>query len=289
MLKNLLAEKRRSVDANGLSHTKILAVTSGKGGVGKTVLSVNLALSLRALGKKVLLVDADLYLGSVGTMLGLNPKITLADVLSTNINIREAIFKVQNGLDYLPACGGANELFEIHDSIFKRMSAKFSFVEGEYDYIVLDTGAGIVAEVTSFVLAADATLVVTTPDPASIKDAYAMIKVVKRFEPDQALFLVCNMVESITQAETIFNKMNLLTRKFLEGDVRFAGAIPRDKRLQESVRSQNPLVVATPQADNSKRLREIAAKLDRHILRIPTNSRPLFKRIEQSRSLSLEF
>lgn len=289
MLKNLLAEQRRNAEGNGLSRTKILAITSGKGGVGKTVLSVNLALSLRALGKKVLLVDADLYLGSVGTMFGVNPRITLADVLSSNINIREAIFQIQNGLDYLPACGGANELFEIHDSIFKRMSVKFNYIEGEYDYILLDTGAGIVAEVTSFVLAADAALIVTTPDPASIKDAYAMIKVVKRFEPDQTMFLACNMVESIAQAEIIYNKMNLLTHKFLTGKLLFAGAIPRDKRLQESVRSQNPLVVATPQADNSKRLREIAAKLDRHVLRIPTNNRPLFKRIEQSRSLSLEF
>ncbi|MGH1365003.1 MAG: MinD/ParA family protein [Calditrichia bacterium] len=287
MLNSLLANKR--TDAHKLNAPKIVAITSGKGGVGKTVFSVNLALALQQLGKRVLLIDADVYLGSVGMMLGVSPRLTLADVLSSKINVQDAIFTISDGLDFIPACGGANELFDFNDSIFRRFSTAFKNIEGNYDYVLLDTGAGIVSEVTSFVLAADAAVVLVTPDPAAISDSYAMLKVSKRYCPGQTLFLACNMVDSLDQGEVLFNKMNLLVRKFLNGSVTMAGIIPKDKQLQASVRAQNPLVSKNPQADLSRRFRLMASRIDAHLSRVKFNEEPFFERISHSRSLSLEF
>ena len=248
------------------NRPEIFAVTSGKGGVGKTNISVNLALLFRRLKKKVLLVDADIHLGNVDLIMGIRPNLNLSDVISGENSLSDIIVTGPTGLDILPASSAVLDMIDAEDRVIKRLSAAFSSLDHNYDLIIVDTGAGIGRNVTSFSLGADKVIVVVTPDPASIADAYGVIKVLLQRAPDLPIMLVTNMVHSEDEGENLFKKMLLMVERFLHNRITFGGAILRDENVQDSVRHQTPLVLEYPSSRAA-----IALKLiTRNLLKLPS-------------------
>ncbi|MEA3286015.1 MAG: MinD/ParA family protein [Candidatus Marinimicrobia bacterium] len=248
------------------NRPEIFAITSGKGGVGKTNISVNLALLLRRLKKNVLLVDADIHLGNVDLMLGIRPGATLADVISGEKALAEIIVKGPTGIDVMPASSAVLDMIDAEEKVIKRLGDAFLNFEHNYDLVIVDTGAGIGRNVTSFSLGADKVIVVVTPDPASIADAYGVIKILLQKAPNLPIMLVTNMVQSDDEGENLYKKMDLMVQRFLQNKILFGGAIVRDDSVQDAVRRQVPVVLEYPNSRPSNSLK----MMTRNLLKLPS-------------------
>ncbi len=269
------------------NRPEIFAITSGKGGVGKTNISVNLALLLRRLKKNVLLVDADIHLGNVDLMLGLRPSGNLADVISGEKTLEDIIVKGPTGIDVLPASSAVLDMIDAEEDVLKKLEESFLGFEHNYDIVVVDTGAGIGRNVTSFSLGADKVVVVVTPDPASIADAYGVIKILLQKAPDLAIMLVTNMVHSEDEGENLFKKMDLMVQRFLQSKILFGGAILRDENVQDAVRRQTPVVLEYPNSRPSNALK----LMTRNLLKLPskdaTERTGLFQGVREHRHITV--
>ena len=266
------------------NRPEIYAVTSGKGGVGKTNISVNLALLFRRLKKRVLLVDADIHLGNVDLLMGIRPNLNLADVISGEKTLAEIIVEGPTGLDILPASSAVLDMIDAEENVIKRLADAFSTFEHNYDLVIVDTGAGIGRNVTSFSVGADKVVVVVTPDPASIADAYGVIKVLLQQSPELPIMLVTNMVNSEDEGENLFKKMLLMVERFLHNRISFGGAILRDENVQNAVRHQTPLILEYPNSRAGIALKMIT----RNLLKLPsrdvTDRVSLFEGVRENRN-----
>ena len=227
---------------------QIIAVTSGKGGVGKTNFSVNTALLLARLNQKVLIIDADIHLGNVDVLFGISPDFTLVDVLKGNKSLKEIIKNTPYGVDFLPATSGVMDMIEGEDNIVRSIAQAFSTFQNDYDIILIDTGAGVSISTLSFVLGTDKIIVVVTPDPSSISDAYAMIKIINQNQDNAQIMMVSNRVRNEETGESLFYKMNLIVNKFLNTSLIFGGSIMDDTQVLASVHAQQPVVIRYPKA-----------------------------------------
>ncbi len=267
---------------------QVIAITSGKGGVGKTSLSVNLALLLRKAKKRVLLMDADIHLGNVDLIMGIRPRYTVADVIKDGISLEDVITRAPGDIDILPASSAVSELLEMNDLVIQRLSDAFSAYELDYDYILLDTGAGISQIVMSFVLSADKVVLVVTSDPASIADAYAMIKTVRLHRPEVPILMVTNMVRSDEEGESIYKKMNLMVKKFLKSSIDFGGVIIKDELVSKSVKLQRPFVIEYPNSSATSALRLV----NRRLVQLPLSQGgkrvAFFRRFLENRKIELK-
>ncbi|NOX90046.1 MAG: MinD/ParA family protein [Calditrichaeota bacterium] len=272
--------------SNGRS-CEIIAITSGKGGVGKTTVSVNLAIDLQQMNKKVLVVDADLHLGNVDLILGIRTTRTIADVVKKNISLKDVIIHTNAKIDILPASSASLDLIESELSVLHKLAHAFNDFNHNYDYIIIDTGAGIAMTVLSFLLGADKIGVIITPDPASITDAYAVIKVVKSVNKNIPVFLTSNMVNHSDEGDILYKKMNLMVHKFLDSFILFGGSIIRDEMIARSVKKQRPFILDHP---NSSAANSIRA-LNRRILqssRLNTfGNKNLFERVIENKKIPL--
>ncbi len=268
---------------------EIIAVTSGKGGVGKTTVSVNQAIDLRRLNKKVLVVDADLHLGNVDLLLGIRAEHTIADVVKKGIPLQEAIITTQSKVDVLPASMASLDLIESEDSVLRKLADSFKTFENTYDYIIIDTGAGIAMNVLSFLLGADKISVIITPDPASITDAYAVIKVVKSVDKNIPIFLTANMVNHADEGEVLYKKMNLMAHKFLNSHVLYGGAIVRDDAIARSVKQQRPFMVEHPNSSAANAIRAMNRRLLQTSGGNPLQQNNLFERVMQTKKTAIEW
>ncbi len=257
--------RNNRLNLNPARQTDILAVTSGKGGVGKTSLSVNMAILFRQIRKKVLLVDADIHLGNVDLVLGIRPSMTMADVILGEKELSETIVTGPGNIDILPASSAVNELLDCDDSIIKRLNRAFQNFENHYDLIVVDTGAGLSANVLSFVNGSNRAMVVVTPDPASIADAYGMIKIITKHNPELPIVIFTNMVSDYDEGISLFQKLNLMTTRFLNSQLEYAGSLPRSKEWSDCVLQQTPLVLKNGNSTPARVLKMISRK----ILRVP--------------------
>ncbi len=251
---------------------QIIAVTSGKGGVGKTNFSVNTALLLSKLNQKVLIIDADIHLGNVDVMFGISPDFTLVDVLKGSKSLKEIIKKTPYGVDFLPATSGVMDIIEGEDNIVMSIAQAFNEFQHEYDIILIDTGAGVSVSTLSFVLGTDKIIVVVTPDPSSISDAYAMIKIINQYQDNAQIMMVANRVRNEETGESLFYKMNLIVNKFLNTSLIFGGSIMDDTQVLASVHAQQPVVIRYPRAKAVINMQLIC----RRILKLPVR-KPLPK------------
>ena len=277
----------RSTVGKKQEYCEVIAVTSGKGGVGKSTISANLAINLQEMNKKVLLVDADIHLGNIDLILGTRSKYTLADVVNQNLPLEEVIIRGTGNIDVLPASSASIDLIDTEDVFLRKLSAAFSDFNHNYDYIVVDTGAGIARNVISFLLGADKIVLVITPDPASITDAYAVIKVVRSLNQTVPVFLSVNMVSSADEGEILFKKMNLMVQKFLDSRIIFGGSILKDESVARSVRGQKPFMVSFPNGRAANAIRV----LNRRLLQAPIdhNNKNLFDRLIKTKKVRLEW
>jgi len=253
----------RTTPVGWTSNCQLLAITSGKGGVGKTHVVVNLAIALRAAGKRVAIFDADFGLANVDVFLGLNPKYHLGHVIEGVRTLRSVIVHSPEGVDIIPASSGIQELTMMGEAKRRELLSQLVAVSRNYDYILIDTAAGIADNVIRFLMAARRVIVVSAPEPTAIVDAYALIKVLIRRDKEKELFLLVNSAQDMEEARGVHQQLARVVSRFLGHSLIYLGAIPKDKKVCESVRLQTPLLVSHPRSYISRCFRQIAEDLIR--------------------------
>ncbi|MCT4564078.1 MAG: MinD/ParA family protein [Maledivibacter sp.] len=238
---------------------RVLAVTSGKGGVGKTNFTINLGIALSKKNKKVTIIDADLGLGNVDVVLGMVPRFTLANVMRGEASILDIINKGPNGINIISGGSGINDLIDLSREEIDNLISNFYLLNEISDYILIDTGAGINSSVVSFIEASDEVVIVITPEPTSITDAYALIKNIRR--SNKSVKLMVNRIESSKEGYEVYNKINSATKRFLDFEVENLGFIYEDSAVRKSVREQKPFILKFPNSVASKGIDLIAYNL----------------------------
>ncbi len=238
----------------------MISVTSGKGGVGKTSLAINLALALSPY-HRILLVDADLGLANVDVMLSLVPPVNIKHVLLEGKSLREAIIQSGYGFDLIPAASGVVELAQPDSEMKGFLELGFKELSQEYDLLLFDTGAGISPVVLWFNCLCDYILVVFTPEPTSITDAYALIKILFRDYGQKNFLLLANQAEE-KEGEQYYAHLSRVINRYLGFSPQYLGAIPKDLELEKSIRLQRPLLARTRESKAAKALAKIATRLE---------------------------
>jgi len=223
-------------------RAKVYAITSGKGGVGKTSIAVNLSITLSRMGMKVLLIDADMGLANVDIMTGVNIKHSLEDVLSGNISIFDAVVDGPEDITILPSASGLGRISELEDN-GEYLRNEILRLQNAFDIIIIDTGAGISANVIDFVFMAQEVIVIMTPEPTAFADAYAMVKIVSLERPETEVGIIINMAPRDDEARRIGEKFNEIVQRFLRKNIIYRGAVLRDKAVGQAVLRQIPLAL----------------------------------------------
>lgn len=244
------------------SPVQVIAVTGGKGGVGKTTIAVNLAASLAGRGKQVMLLDGDLGLANVDVFLGLTPRLTLADVLAGNCTLEEILLDAPQGFKVVPAASGIAQLAELDTLTHLGLVRAFGDVTSKVDIMVIDTAPGIAGSVLQFSQAAQQVLVVLCDEPASLTDAYALIKILSRDHGVKQFRVVVNQVRGRGMGQALFQRFERVATRFLSVELDYVGEIPEDAFLRRSIREQRPVVSAYPSAPASVALKTLAQRAD---------------------------
>ncbi len=239
-----------------------IAVASGKGGVGKSNVAVNVALELAELGHRVTLLDADMALANADVLLGITPKYHLGHVLTGQRTLQEVQIEVTEGLRLIPGGSGVAELASLSLEQQARLIAELRAIETDSDFMIIDTAAGIAGNVIGILKAVAEVIIVTTPDPTALVDAYATIKLMHQSCTDTPIHIVVNDVVELGDADRIFKQLRTTTARFLNRDIAYLGAIPHDSELIEAVREQRPVVQYAPDTPASRALRLIARHLE---------------------------
>lgn len=242
---------------------KVIAVTSGKGGVGKSSVSVNLSVALARSGAQVMLMDADLGLANVDVLLGISPRYNLSHVIDGEASLEEVLVEGPEGIMIVPASSGTKRMAELGPAENAGLIHSFSELNHDVDYLIIDTAAGIADSVISFARAARDVLVVALDEPSSITDAYALIKVLNRDYGVRKAHVVANMVSGNRQGQELFEKLSRVTGRYLDVTLDFLGSIPADDSLRKAVQRQKPVVTAYPGSPSGKAFVELARRVDR--------------------------
>jgi len=243
------------------SDSKIITVASGKGGVGKTNFTVNLGIALAKLGKRVTILDADLGLANVDVLFGIVTKYNLSNVLKDEVPVQDIIVKGPHDINIISGGSGIMDLIDLGNDELEKLINTLSYFNTISDYIIIDTGAGLSKSVLSFVDAASDVILIITPDPTSITDAYALIKNIVK-DDMKNIKLIINRIESNEEGDEVFGKLQQAVNKFLNREVENLGYIFEDSNIKRSVRKQIPLLEAYPRAIASKGIENIAFNLD---------------------------
>jgi len=246
----------------GLSSSpRTVAITSGKGGVGKTNLTINLGLALAEGGRRVTLLDADLGLANINVALGLKVKANLLDVINGLRSIEEIVVDGPGGLKIVPGGSGIAELANISDQQRERLIAGLSRLAKGTDVLLIDTSAGISRNVLAFALLADVVIVVTVPEPPAIADAYGTIKALLTANPGLDIKLVVNRVQSRFEGKAVEDKISLVVRRFLNGRIDPIGCLRDNPVVGDAVRAQKPLMLEYPSANVSVDIKSLVGRL----------------------------
>ena len=245
-------------------RTPAFAVTSGKGGVGKTQMSANLAVAMAREGLRVLLLDADLGLASLDLALGLRPERDLRDVVRGHCPIEEVVLVGPCEVHLVPACPGRYDMANLGPAERRRLVSEVSRIAEQFDVLVVDTGAGIGSNAVAFAASADEVLLVVTPDPSSLRDAYAMAKVLHRRAGVDAVRVVANQVRSEAEGYALFERLEGIVRQFLTLRLEYLGSVPRDEVVGASVAGGTPFVLAHEESQAARAVEAMARRLLPH-------------------------
>ncbi|MEW9923864.1 MinD/ParA family protein [Clostridium butyricum] len=258
VLRKLADNDGKENQKNNIS--KIITVTSGKGGVGKSNFVVNLAITLQRSGKKVLIFDADLGMGNDDVLMGLYPKHNIFDIIFTDLTLKDIIIEGNEGVALIPAGSGLNKVHELTENERQLFLSKLSELD-EFDYILMDTGAGVSRDILAFISASEELIIITTPEPTSLTDAYSLAKAADHFKLKDNAKVIVNKAFSKEEGIETFNKFNRAVTKFLNIKIEYLGYILDDRKLVQSVRAQKPFVNLYPNCDASKNIEDIAMKI----------------------------
>lgn len=245
----------------GRPRTRTVAIASGKGGVGKSHLAANLAVALGQRGARVLLVDADFSKANLDLLLGVHPRHDIQHVLAGEKTLEEIVVKGPAGVSLVPAASGVPDLADLDDFRFEFLLRSLGQLGVDHDLVLVDTPSGVSRLVTSFCLAADDVVVVTTPDLPAFSDAYGLVKVLHSQGLTRSPHLLVNMTSSPEEAEDTAHRIKLVARRFLRLDLDTWGPVPYDAAIAQSVRRQEPALIAYPSCPASAAYRDLAALL----------------------------
>jgi len=262
------ASKLREIVAKGKMNKKLaiptfrtIAVASGKGGVGKTNLTLNLAIALAQLEKKVMILDADLGMANVDILLGLVTQYNLLSVIKGHKSLAEIIVEGPLGIKIIPGGSGLGEITSIDKQHQELLWEELKDICKDIDYLFIDCGAGISRTILGFISAADDVLVVLTPEPTSITDAYSVIKVLSKFEINSQVLLTVNKVSSLKEANLTANKIETVSNKFLNIKIKRLGYISKDHHVEKAVCNQIPFTMLDPRCQASNDIKQLAINL----------------------------
>ncbi|MFC7331720.1 MinD/ParA family protein [Rhodocista pekingensis] len=248
--------------AASAARRNVIAIASGKGGVGKTFFSITLAHALAGIGRRTLLFDGDLGLANVDIQLGLMPKRDLGQVIEGQVNLAGAVTRFgDGGFDIIAGRSGSGSLANLPPQRLQQLRTDLLDLSRSYDTVVIDLGAGVDRNVRTFAGPARTTLVVTTDEPTSITDAYAFLKLGYQSNPGADLRVVVNMAETRGQGEKTYDTLLSACRRFLKKEPPLAGIVRRDQKVREAIRSQTPLLMRSPGSDAAQDVEAIAQRL----------------------------
>ncbi|RXZ77281.1 MinD/ParA family protein [Paenibacillaceae bacterium] len=249
-----------AADAAVVRNTRLVTVTSGKGGVGKSNFSLNFALTLQRQGWRVLVFDADIGMANIDVLMGVSAPYHLYHLLRKEKTIWEIIQEGPHGLHFIAGGSGFRDLFELTPEDLDDFGEQISKLHGHYDLILFDTGAGLSKETVKFIAAAQETIVVTTPEPTSITDAYALIKMVRSMDEEVAFKLVINRAMSEREGKQTADKLGLVAGQFLKLEIPSLGTVLDDSNVARAVRKQVPFTLAYPGGDAARSIEDIAKR-----------------------------
>lgn len=237
--------------------TRIVAVTSGKGGVGKSNFTLNFALGLIEKGKKILIFDVDLGLANLDVLMGISARKNLLDLLQEGTRVWDIMEKGPNGLEFIAGGSGFTQILQLDEDKHAKIMRELEEIQGYADLVLLDTGAGISQESLRFMLASDEILLVTTPEPTSITDAYAVVKMLHSRNPAVVIKLIVNRASSAKEAKHTAEKLTLVAKQFLGLKLETIGYVLDDPNVSKSVKKQRPFLLEYPGTDSSRNIREV--------------------------------
>ena len=250
---------------------RVLAITGGKGGVGKTSIALNLGLILARMGKRVLLLDGDTDLANVNIMLGRYPKYTLEHVVSGECSMREVVLAVNNGLHLIPGANGVQRCIDMNTHDRQRILATLARIERSYHYVLVDTAAGLQASVMHMIAASSMACVVVTPDPTSLTDAFSLLKVLNRRGYKRNPGIVVNMARGASQAQSVFRRFSAAAQRYIGVKPEYLGAIWRDETIAQSITTQRPVALLDRTDPSCRQFWSLAEMLD---MRLDRNNPP---------------
>jgi flagellar biosynthesis protein FlhG len=245
-----------------MKPVRVMAVTSGKGGVGKTNLSVNLGIALSEIGRRVVLLDADMGLANVDILLGMYPEFNLSHVLKGEKTLAQVMLEGPSGLKIIPAASGLQSMSDMSTVEQAAIIHAFSDIDRDTDVLIVDTAAGISASVVNFARACQEVMVVVCDEPTSLTDAYAFIKLLNRDYGLSSFNVIANMVQSPQQGQGLFVKLTKVTDRYLDVALNYMGGVPYDEYLRKSVQKQTPVVKAYPQCKAALAIKSLARVID---------------------------
>lgn len=260
-LRNVIKQKNYT-----LSHkARVLAITSGKGGVGKSNVAVNLAVQLQKKGKKVIIFDADLGLANVEVMFGAMPKYNLSDVIYQGMDVRKIVTEGPEGVGFISGGSGIMGLNNLSKDQIDYLVHNLAQLDEMADIVLVDTGAGIADSVMEFVLASPEVLLVSTPEPSSLTDSYSLLKTLHRnpnfLKNGTRINVVANRVNSVEDGQIVYDKLSTVVSQFLNGNLNYLGMIPQDHMLEKAVRQQKTVSLYAPESKSAKAFELLAGNL----------------------------
>jgi flagellar biosynthesis protein FlhG len=254
-LRNLIKQRERIEEGR---QTRIVTVTSGKGGVGKSNFSLNFAIMLKRLGQKVLVFDADIGMANIDVLMGVSSRYSLYHLLKQEKTIWDIIQLGPEGLHFIAGGSGFSDLLNLTKEQLDGFAEQIDKLHGQYDIILFDTGAGLSKETVKFIAASQETIVVTTPEPTSITDAYALIKMVIGMDIHVPFKLIVNRATDYREGRQTADKINLVSSQFLHMEIPSLGIVPDDSNVSKAVKRQIPFTVAYPSSEASSAIERIA-------------------------------
>jgi flagellar biosynthesis protein FlhG len=245
-------------------HARTLAVTSGKGGVGKTTVAVNLAIHLAQMKRRVALLDADLGTANADVLCNISPAWNIAHVIAGRRSIEDALVIAPGGFTLIPGASGLARVAAMDELERAHLMQQMQVVESRFDFLLVDTGAGVSPNVISFLVACDEVLVVTTPEPTAITDAYALIKTLVRQKPDAEISILVNMVRDATEGSAVFARIASVCERFLHITPVHVASMVQDAQVPTSVRKRMPFAIDCPMCAASRCVYRIALRMSQH-------------------------
>ena len=255
----------KQINQNNTKTARVITVTSGKGGVGKSNVSVNLAVQLKKAGKNVIIFDADFGLANVEVMFGAIPQYNLSDLIYNGKSIKEIITPGPLGIGFISGGSGIIGLNNLHKEQIVYLVNSINELDDMADFIIIDTGAGISDQVMEFVLASPEILLVTTPEPSSLTDSYSLLKTLYKnpnFTASKSrVHVIANRVTSYEDGKGVFDKLNSVVAQFLQGNLNYLGMIPQDLAIDRAVRQQKTVTLSEPNSNAAKAFNVLANNL----------------------------